>query len=259
MLVRLKKKLYNLFESIGNFTVFSFQATYMIFKPPLRFSLIIKELTQVGLASIVVVSLSNLAIGMVIALQMAVELAKFNAQVFTANILAQSLAREMCPLITAFMLTAKNGSAFTAEIGAMNINDQINALQTMSVNPVQYLVTPRLIAFSIMSPVLTGLANLFGLIGGYIIMFGLIKLEYASTVDWMFKQLEPADIISGIAKSYIMGCVTCLICCYYGFNAKRGSSGVGAATTSAVVISYITILIIDLILGQIFLLIGVTS
>lgn len=248
-----------LFESIGDFFFFSIKSVLYIFKPPFRHELIIKELMIIGVESILIISVSNMAIGMIFTLQMSIELQKLNATSFVPNVLAQTLSREMCPVISTLMLIAKNGSAFTAEIGSMETNEQIHAMQTMAVNPIQYIVSPRLLACSIMFPVLTGLANLVGVAGGAIIAFGLLKLEYAFSVNYMFLRLEPADILTGIFKSFVMGIAVCLICCYKGFHAKKGSTGVGTATTQAVVISSITILLLDLILGQFYLITGIIN
>lgn len=245
------------FESIGNFTVFSIKSFVMIFTPPFRFNLLVKQLMIIGVESILIISISNLAIGMIFTLQMATELYKFNASGLTPNVVAQTLTREMCPVITSLMLIAKNGSAFTAEIGSMKTSEQISAMKTMSVHPIQYIVSPRLLSSMIMFPVLTGLANIIGIIGGAIIAFGLMGLEYSFSTNLMFLRLEPEDILTGLFKSFVMGIFVCLICCYRGFTAKTGSSGVGRATTQAVVISSIAILIIDLIFGQIYLITGI--
>lgn len=247
------------FERIGDFTVFSIKAILMIFTPPFRFDLFVKQLMIIGVESIIIISVSNLAIGMIFTLQMATELYKFNASGLTPNVVAQTLTREMAPVITALMLIAKNGSAFTAEIGSMKTSEQISAMKTMSVHPIQYIVSPRLLASMIMFPVLTGLANLIGILGGAIIAFGLMDLEHAFSINLMFLRLEPEDILTGLFKSLVMGIFICLICCYKGFTSKIGSSGIGRATTQAVVLSSIAILIIDLIFGQIYLITGIIN
>lgn len=252
-------KSHALFEMIGDFTIFSLKTILYIFKPPYRIHLILTQLICIGIESIMIITLSSFAIGMIFSLQMLVELAKFNAQAFTPNVIAQALSRELAPIITTLVLIAKNGSAFASEIGSMNSNEQINVMKTMSVNPIQYLASPRLIACVIMFPALTGLANIVGIIGGFLISFGLKKLEYAFAVNLMFSGLEPMDILSGLIKAMIMGFTMCLVCCYSGFNAPKGSSGIGRATTSAVVVSSVLVLLINLVLGQFFLLTNIST
>ncbi len=245
------------FYSIGNFTLFVYYVFLNLFKKPYRINLIVKHLVSIGLGSIVIVFLTSLAIGLIFSLQMAVQLYRFGAPELSASIMGFVLSREMAPVFTTIMLIAKSGSAMTAEIGTMNISDQITALRTMSVDPLHYLVVPRLIASMVMFPLLSAFANLIGLISTWFVLFYILKIEYAFTVYNFFVEINPVDILGGIGKAYIMGIVVCLTCCYFGVYSKKSSSGVGRATTQAVVTSSVAILIVDFIIGKILLDIGV--
>ncbi len=253
----IKKHISQFFFTIGDFTIFSFKAFKALFTPPFRVKLIIDQLMHTGIASISVIAISSIAIGMIFTLQLAIELEKFNSAVLVGNIIGQVFSKELSPVFTALMLIGKNGSAMTAELGTMHISDQIYAMKTMSVDPIQYLVPPRLIACMWMFPLLSALSTLVGLGGASFVAFYLLNIDKASTIDYMFKSITPFDIIMGVFKCFLMSIFICLICCYLGMSDKRNSNDVAKQTTNAVVISSLTILILDFILGKLILLINI--
>ena len=253
------KNIIQLFFIIGDFTLFSFKSFRALFTPPFRIKLIIDQLMYTGIASISVIAVSSVAIGMIFTLQLAIELEKFNTSVLIGNIIGQVFSRELSPVFTSLMLIGKNGSSMTAELGAMNLSNQIYAMKTMSVDPIQYLVPPRLIAFMWMFPLLSALSTLVGLWGASIVAFNLLDIDKASTIDYMFRILTHWDIIIGVFKCFLMSIVICLLCCYLGMSYKRNSNEVAKQTTNAVVLSSLTILILDFLLGKIFILTGITN
>lgn len=255
----LANKIEDFFRFVGELVVFSFKSFFALYTPPYRIKIIVEQLMHIGIASIFVISVSSFAIGMIFTLQLALELSKFNTTTLIGNIIGQVFSRELSPVFTAFMLIGKNGSSIAAELGTMNLSNQIQAMRTMSVNPIQYLVTPRLIACMFMFPLLSALSTLLGLGGGALVTFGILGVDYAATVDYMFVQLTAWDIITGNFKCFIMSIAVCLICCFLGMREKRTSKDISRDTTKAVVISSVTILLIDFILGKLLIIVGVTS
>ena len=193
--------------------------------------------------------MTGLAIGMIFALQMVSLLQPFQAEVGTGAAVAIAMGREFAPIFTTLMLIAKNGSAMAAELGTMRVTEQIDALESMSVSPIQYLVLPRVIASVLVFPMLTMLANLLGVAGAYVISTKLYSIDAATYTSYMFDVLKPLDIYIGLIKSAIMGYIVATICCWFGLNAAQGAKGVGDGATKAVVASSVAILIADYILA----------
>ncbi len=220
---------------------------------PFRYWLIIEQIEHMGVKSVPIIALSSMAIGMIFALQMIALLRPFQAEVITGMAVAVSMARELAPVITTLMLIAKNGSAMSAEIGTMNVTEQIDAMETMSVDPVHYLAVPRIIAAVIVFPVLTLLANVIGVVGSYIIGVYVMNVESAAYLDQMFTGLTPIDVISGLIKAAVMGYIVALICTYMGFKAEGGAQGVGNTSTTAVVTSSVAILIADYVMASLMM------
>jgi phospholipid/cholesterol/gamma-HCH transport system permease protein len=177
----------------------------------------------------------------------------FQAEIGTGAAVSVALGREFAPIITILMLIAKNGSAMAAELGTMRVTEQIDALESMSVDPVHYLVIPRVLASVLTFPALTMLANIVGVIGAFVISTTLYGIDSASYVDYMFNVLKPKDIIIGLIKAAIMGFIVATLCCYCGLNAKQGAKGVGDSATKAVVSSSVSILIADYVLATLMM------
>ena len=242
---------------VGDFFTFFVQSFTNTFKPPYRIKIIVQQLYIIGIGSIGIIALTSLGTGFILSLQLTTELYSFSAPRLSFNLIGHLLAREYAPIFTVFMIIAKNGSAMTAEIGTMKITEQLDALKTMSINPMQYLVGPRLIACIVMFPVLAAFSNLVGLIGAALIMFGLLELDYAFAVNYMLQRLAPEEITFGLIKSLLLGIMVCIICCYFGFRSENSSQGVGKATTRAVVLSCVATLMVDFLIGKIFIDLGV--
>lgn len=202
--------------------------------------------------SVPIIGLSSLAIGMIFALQMVQLLQPFRAEVAVGTAVAVTLARELAPIITTLMLIGKNGSAMAAEIGTMRVTEQIDAMETMSVDPIHFLTAPRIMACIVMFPMLTLMANVIGVFGAWAVAVGALEVESATYLEQMFRVLRAGDVLQGMFKAAVMGYITAIICTFYGYYAENGAQGVGQASTRAVVSSSVAILIADYVMAMIF-------
>ncbi|MDR1903844.1 MAG: ABC transporter permease [Treponema sp.] len=249
MLKVISKKL----ENFGEFLILLKDVCTYSIKPPFRFPQFISEIELLGINSIFIIVLSGGAIGMIFALQMVTILQPFQAEIGVGAAVAVALSRELAPVITSLMLIAKNGSAMAAELGTMRVTEQIDALESMSINPVHYLIVPKVFASLLVFPVLTLLANLVGSLGAFLVAVRLFNIDSASYTDYMFNFLSPRDVILGLIKAMVMGIIVSTICCFYGLRTDQGAKGVGDSATRAVVASSVAILVTDYILTTIML------
>lgn len=251
-LEKIGEKTIKLLNSIGRIVLFFLIGVMNIFILPVQFKKIIDHTWFIGAKSFFVVVLTGLFTGMVLGLQGYYSLVKFGSEAALGSAVAITLIRELGPVLTAIMITARAGSAMAAEIGVMRISEQIDALKTMHINPVRFLFTPRMIASFISFPLLTALFDVIGILGGYIsgsIMLGINQYVYMDTVR---KSIEIYDITGGFYKSFVFSIVVTTICCYRGYYTHLfsgfGAKGVSLSTTDAVVQSCIFILIFDYII-----------
>ncbi len=242
---------------MGAATVFLLQAVWNAFRPR-QFSKVLKQVYYIGARSMTIIMLVSLFTGMVLGLQSYYALVKFGAQGAVGSLVSLSLIMELGPVLTAIMITARAGSAITAEIGIQRISEQIDALHTMRINPLQYLVSPRITAAVISFPLLTALFDLIGIIGGYIsgvMLLGLNAGVYSHSVQ---AYVVMSDITNGFVKSIVFALIVSTVCCYQGYFAhmrkdSRGAQAVGLATTSAVVTSCVLILISDYVVTSLLI------
>ncbi|MCL1927695.1 MAG: ABC transporter permease [Treponema sp.] len=240
-------------EGLGKYFSFLGELFRSITKRPFRPRQYIAEIEHLGVDSVLIILLSSGSIGAIFALQMIVMMQMFQAEVGIGAAVGLAMARELAPIITTLMLIAKNGSAMAAELGTMRVTEQIDALESMSIDPVQYLVLPKVIASMVVFPVLTLLANVIGAIGSYIISIYLHSIDSANYLDYMFHLLNPRDIIVGMIKAVVMGFITATICCFCGLNTTQGAKGVGDSATKAVVAASVSILLADYVLSTMML------
>jgi phospholipid/cholesterol/gamma-HCH transport system permease protein len=213
--------------------------------PPLEIKNTIKQMYEVGVKSIPVVLVTGLFTGMVLALQSYTGFKRFGAEALVGSVVGLSMTREMGPVLTGLIVAGRAGAAMAAELGTMRVTEQIDALETLATNPVRYLIVPRFLAGLMMLPALTVIADIVGIFGGYAItvgMFGASSSQYWNRT-WDF--LEVDDIFNGLIKACFFGAAIALLSCYRGFYSDGGAEGVGKATTGAVVLSFMTILISD--------------
>jgi len=236
----------------GGIFLFFIKSFFYFFTPPFRFRLLIKHMEFIGVKSFWVVFLTSLFSGMVTAYQANIALAKVGSQSILGGVVALTLTREMGPVLTAVVVVARAGSAISAELGSMRISEQIDALKIMAINPIQYLVSPRLWAAILVLPLLTAIADFVGITGGYVVGTFLVHIDPGLLTARMVEMVELKDIMSGILKSIFFGIFLVTVCGYKGYYASGGAEGVGKATTEAVVISIVGILISDYILTTLF-------
>jgi phospholipid/cholesterol/gamma-HCH transport system permease protein len=241
----------DMLDGLGATIVLGFQAILWLFRPPLRVRQFVASMDFVGVESIFIVSLTGVFTGMVFALQTVYGFRRFGAEGMVGGVVALSLAREISPVFAALMVTSRAGSAMAAELGNMRVTEQIDAIATMGVSPIQYLVVPRIVAAVIVLPCLCILFTIIGMIGAYLIAVGLLAVDPGIFVDRIRQLVEPRDLWMGIVKSLVNGFIIALISCKQGFYATGGAKGVGIATTRAVVQSAVSILIANYVITSI--------
>ncbi len=226
--------------------MFLFLATLVwMLRPPFRVRAIFKQMEFVGVHSLLVVILTGAFTGGVLAFQAYHGFRLFSAESLVGSTVALAMTRELGPVLTSLMVTGRAGSAMAAGLGTMRVTEQIDALYTMATNPIKYLVVPRVIAGVLMLPVLTIISDFVGIIGGYLVGVGLLKINSGIYVAKMIQIVELEDIFNGLVKSACFGLILSLVGCYKGFYTTGGAAGVGKATTQAVVISSVGILVSD--------------
>lgn len=223
-----------------------------LLRPPFYGRMFLRAFVEFAYFSLPVVALTAIFSGMVIALQSFTGFSRFSAEGAVAGVVALSVVRELAPVLAALLVSGRVGAAMAAELGTMRVTDQIDALTTLSTNPMKYLVTPRLLAGLLALPLLTVVADILGVLGGFIV--STIKLGFnphtylVSTLDI----LTSTDVVAGLAKAAVFGFLIALMGCYNGYNSRGGAEGVGNATTSAVVAASILILAFDYVMTELF-------
>ena len=217
-------------------------------KPPWFFVLIIRQCEKVGVQSLPVALLTAVFTGMVMALQSWVAFHRFGAESMIATVVSLSILRELGPVLVGLMVAGRVGASFAAEIGTMRVSEQIDALWTLSTDPVRYLIMPRLFAVIVMMPLLVVLADAVGMCGGYVISVHVLDQNPYTYIRNSYEYLQLIDFYSGLLKATVFGSIIGLVSCAEGYYCAGGAAGVGQATTRAVVISAMSILIADYIL-----------
>jgi phospholipid/cholesterol/gamma-HCH transport system permease protein len=217
--------------------------------PPIRWQLTLQQMRFIGVSSLFIVVLTGAFTGMVFALQSGRAFAMFGAETLTGATACLVIARELAPVFTALMVTARAGSAMAAQLGTMQVTQQIDALASMAVNPVHYLIVPRVLATILVAPILTAVFNFVGALGTYIVAVKVLEINEAIFVEKIRYYVEVSDIVQGLFKSVVFAAILSLVCCYKGYNARGGAAGVGLVTTQAVVISSVAILVSDYFLA----------
>ncbi len=256
-IVGLNEKLWaqpqHIVELVGEHMLLLGRAMYWLVKPPFRVATFVEAAEFIGVQSILIVILIGLFVGMVFALQLTTSLRQFGAETFVGATLGLALTRELAPVFTSIVVAARAGAGMATELGSMRITEQIDALSTMAVNPVQFLVTPRVIAGIVMVPLLAMLFNLVGMFGGYGVAVWIQNVDrgvFLENARWI---VDVKDVSQGLIKATFFGGALALISCYQGYNASGGAKGVGVGTTRAVVGSFVTILVLDYFLSDIIL------
>jgi phospholipid/cholesterol/gamma-HCH transport system permease protein len=230
--------------------IFLVQVVVLSFLPPYRWGRAVERIYFLGVKTLFVILLTGAFAGMVLGLQVFYVLRKFGAEALLGPAVALSLVRELGPVLSALMITGRAGSALTAELGVMRISEQIDALDMMAINPLQYLVVPSLVAGLVVFPVLTWFFDVVGIYGGYLVGVKLLGLAHGTYFGEIRSFLEVQDVLDGFYKSLCFGVLVVWICSYKGYNSGYGAEGVSRATTEAVVLSSVSILLWDYLMGS---------
>jgi phospholipid/cholesterol/gamma-HCH transport system permease protein len=238
--------------AVGRLSRFALSSLATLFRPPFYPRLILRQVIEIGYFSLPVVGLTALFTGMVLALQSYVGFARFNAEGSVATVVVLSMTRELGPVIGGLMVAGRVGAAIAAEIGTMRVTDQIDALTTLSTDPLRYLVLPRLLAGLLTLPFLVLVADVIGVFGGFLV--GTYKLGFnpAGYLHQTHQYLETKDVVLGLVKASVFGFIVTLMGCYQGYHSRGGAEGVGQATTYAVVSASVLILLANYFLTQAF-------
>ena len=237
--------------ALGRFGTFLLVALATLVTPPFKLRAFIDRVDYIGFRSLLIILLTGAFTGMVLGLQIFFTLSRFGSEAFLGPAVALSLIRELGPVLAALMVTGRAGSALTAEIGIMRITEQIDALTVMALSPFRYLVAPSILAGVVTFPLMTALFDVVGIFGGYLVGVELLGLSEGTYFGEMATFVDLHDIMTGFWKSLAFGIVVTWVCTYKGFHVGHGAQGVARATTQAVVLSSVLILVVDYFLGTV--------
>ena len=252
------ERLHTRYESamlyLGDITDLAVQTVQQARRGPIEWPLVTAQFEQIGFKSLSIVAITSLFIGMVLALQTAYSLAEFGGKLFIGKVVSLSLVRELAPVLMSLMVGGRVGAGMAAELGTMKVTEQIDALRALATNPVRKLVVPKVMATTLMFPLLTIISNFVGILGGLIIAVASLHLSANYYLRSVITTIKYNDLASGIGKTFFFGFAIGLIGCFNGLRTTGGADGVGRATTVTVVSGAITVLILDFFLTKLFLL-----
>lgn len=243
----------NYIVNAGKALSFFFEIVKHVLAGRIRYGEVFKQIYEQGVQSVGIIILTSLASGVVLALQGVVMMSRFGAKEYIAQLVALSLVRELSPVFTALIFSGKAGARIAAELGAMKVNDQILATRTLGVDPIEFLVVPRILACLLVLPALTILSEILGIAGGYFVGVFDAQIPGVFYINQTFKAIRFVDFFSGFAKTFFFSILIGWICCYQGFFTEGGSLGVGKFTTKAVAYSYIFVILLNAVLTKIIL------
>jgi phospholipid/cholesterol/gamma-HCH transport system permease protein len=237
---------------VGQLSLLLSQTVVCAATPPFKGFRFFVQAQRIGPGSFIISALVGFFVGMIIALQMAYQMVQLSAELYIPNVVAVALTRELTPVLTALIVAGRIGAGIAAEIGSMVVTEQVDALKAFAVNPVKYLVVPRFLGLVLMLPVLTMLSDVLGIWGGYVIC--VFKLHISHEMFWKmtFRALSMKDIFTGLIKTIFFGMIIAIVGCHQGLTVKGGAEGVGKATTTAVVRSFILIIVMDCFITFVF-------
>jgi phospholipid/cholesterol/gamma-HCH transport system permease protein len=232
-------------EDLGNMVFFAGEVLAWMFRPPFRPDQVLVQMAVIGVGSTFIITTTGFFTGVVLCLQANYAMRQLGAEGYVGSSVAIGLVRELGPVLTALFVVGRSGSAISTELGTMRVTEQIDAMETMAVSPLQYLVVPRLMAAVVMFPLLTMIFDAVGYAGAYLIGTSLAEIPPGPFIEHTRELVEPKDLLHGLMKATIFGGVVAIITCWRGYAATGGSKGVGEGTTRAVVMSSIAILLVD--------------
>lgn len=244
-------------QQVGNVLRLFFDTIFWLVAGPLKNKSakkdsIFSQMVFAGVGSLAIASFVSFFTGIVIAMQSAYQLSRFGANIYVAPMVSVGLARELAPVLTALVVAGRVGAAIAAELGTMKVTEQIEALETMALNPIRFLVVPRFLALLIMLPCLTILADIIGIFGGFLVGVFNLHLDPYRYITFSFKFMQWKDVWTGLVKSVVFAITIAMVGCYMGLKTKGGAEGVGKSTTLSVVTSFILIILFDCLLTGLF-------
>jgi len=240
-------------EAMQDFIVLTGRASKNVFRTPHYADDIALQMDSIGVGSLPVVILTGFFTGAVMAMQLARALSTYGATSQVPQVLAITLVRELGPVLTGLMVSGRNASGIASELGSMKVTEQIDAMRALGTDPVQKLVTPRLIAMATTLPILTIISDFMGMFGGFVVASLMLNMPASQFWNTGWRSLQWNDVVQGILKPFIFAMIIALVGCYYGMQTTGGTQGVGRSTTQAVVVSSIWIIIATFFIGRIFL------
>jgi phospholipid/cholesterol/gamma-HCH transport system permease protein len=219
---------------------------------PRRWRTAVEQMVAIGVDALPVIALMSVCIGFILAMQIGVELRRWGALQYVMDTVAIGFTREIGPLLTALALSGRSGSAFSAEIGTMEVTNEIDALRTMAIDPIEFVLTPKYIAAIVVVPCLTIMSNAFGMLAGWVYMYIETKVKLSMYLDYIYNSIDMRDVFSGLLKSLIFATIIVQVGCREGFRTKGGADAVGRSATSAVVKSTFLVILADAFFTAIF-------
>lgn len=235
-------------REFSDFFLFMREVLFWSVRRPFRIRLLFQQLEFIGNQSLNILFISALAVGAVFGLQIGVVFQVFRAENLMGGATGKALCMELAPLVTAILLTGRVGSAMTAELATMKVNEQIDAMEAMAVHPVSYLVVPRVFASMLIMPLLCAVFIFVGMIGAYAAGIALFNIDQGQFFERLIKIVLPKDLWRGLVKAEVFSVIMAAVCCRFGLNAKGGAKGVGSATTNAVVVTLLAVLAVDVLI-----------
>lgn len=242
--------MHGFFRDIGRYSQIFVRVLRWTFRPPFDIAQFLTQMVRVGVQSIPVVLLTALFTGGVMALQIFTVLARFGAENFVGSIVGLAMVRELAAVLGALMIAGRCGAAMGAELGAMRVTEQIDALEVLATDPVHYLIVPRVWATTLALPLLIALADAIGIFGGYLVSVGVMGANPQTYLDLTFRYMDLGDLMSGLIKAAVFGLLISVIGCSKGYYTEGGAEGVGRSTTAAVVTGSIAVLVVNFFLTK---------
>jgi len=246
------RKIISFLYLFGGLTKLAVQTFYFAFTPPFQKYRVLEQARKTGFDSLPIVTLVSLFIGFIFALQTAYFMQRIGSEMYIASLVAVTVVRELGPVITALVVAGRVGASITAELGSMQVTEQIDALETLATNPIKYLVVPRFLALTLMLPLLTLYSDIIGILGSYFICVYKLGISSRMYMHVTFDALLYKDLFTGLLKSVFFGMIIAFVSCFQGFSVEGGAEGVGQATTRSVVTTFILIIVADCFFTAIF-------
>lgn len=239
--------------ALQDYTFFCIRAVANALSPPVYVTDVLEQMDVIGVGSLPIVLLTGFFIGAVTVLQTSAQFERFGETALTGDAVALALVRELGPVVTALLVAGRNASGIASELGSMVVTEQVDAMRALGTDPSRKLTTPRVIATVLMLPLLTAVADFIGLVGGFVLSYFVLRLSAAQFWNRAIQALEFGDLVQGLSKPLVFGFIIATVGCYQGLRVRGGTQGVGRATTTAVVISSVSILVVDFFLTRVLL------